>query len=123
MFILLFAMIMVGCSSKNVDNKPEEQKETSDNQNKGEKADTTIDVSQITEFQQSPMLDDMDLPPVEDRIPKEPKLPNEMPSELLEFEIGKYGGTLNTVSQSINWDPNLFVMSNEPLINTPGISW
>ncbi len=121
MFILLFAMIMVGCSSKNVDNKPEEQKETSDNQNKGEKADTTIDVSQITEFQQSPMLDDMDLPPVEDRIPKEPKLPNEMPSELLEFEIGKYGGTLNTVSQSINWDPDLFVMSNEPLINTPGI--
>ena len=62
-----------------------------------------------------------DLPPVEDRIPKEPKLPNEMPSELLEFEIGKYGGTLNTVSQSINWDPDLFVMSNEPLINTPGI--
>jgi peptide/nickel transport system substrate-binding protein len=67
------------------------------------------------------MLDDMDLPPVEERLPNEPKLVNEMPPELLDFEVGQYGGTIRTVTAQVNWDADVFVMNNEPLLNTPGI--
>ncbi|CAM3929892.1 ABC transporter substrate-binding protein [Lederbergia lenta] len=117
-FLLLFSMIIVGCSPKS---DPTVNKEKGDQKDEGNKETKVVDVSEISEFHQAPMLDDMDLPDVKDRIPLEPKIPNEMPHEFLTVEIGKYGGTLNTVAQSVNWDPDLFVMSNEPLLNTPGI--
>lgn len=117
-FLLLFSMIIVGCSPKS---DPTANKEKGDQKDEGNKETKVVDVSEISEFHQAPMLDDMDLPDVKDRIPLEPKIPNEMPHEFLTVEIGKYGGTLNTVAQSVNWDPDLFVMSNEPLLNTPGI--
>ncbi|MEK3890523.1 ABC transporter substrate-binding protein [Bacillus sp. FSL K6-3431] len=117
-FLILFSMIIVGCSPKSDSATKEHDKTEEIGQNE---KPAVVDASEINEFHQAPMLDGMDLPDVKDRIPKEPKIPNEMPAEFLSFEIGKYGGTLNTVAQSVNWDPDLFVMSNEPLLNTPGI--
>ncbi len=73
------------------------------------------------EYTQSPYLDDMDLPPLEERLPENPKLTNEMPPEHLEYEIGRYGGTLRTVTSVVDWDADVFVMNTEPLLNTPGI--
>ncbi len=74
-----------------------------------------------TVYTQSPYLDDMDLPPLEERLPESPKLTNEMPPELLDYEIGRYGGTIRTVTSVVDWDADVFVMNNEPLLNTPGI--
>ena len=79
------------------------------------------DVPDDMVYTQAPMFDDMDLPPVEERLPLEPKIVNEMPPELLDFEIGQYGGVIRTVTSAVNWDADVFVMNNEPLLNTPGI--
>ncbi len=76
----------------------------------------------VTEFKQAPMLDGKNLPPVKERLPEEPKLVNEIPKSMQEgFEIGTYGGTLRTVTSVVEWDADVFVMNNEPLLNTPGI--
>ncbi|MFY0762338.1 ABC transporter substrate-binding protein [Metabacillus dongyingensis] len=119
-FVLLLSMILAGCNnneSANTNNKEELASNGDEN-----KVDMTeVDVSQIKEFKQSPMLNDKGLPDVKERLPLEPKLPNEMPAKFLQFEIGKYGGQLNTVTRDPKWDADLFVMSNEPLLNTPGI--
>lgn len=82
---------------------------------------TTTDNVGIREFRQAPMLDGRGLPPVAERLPVEPKLTNEMPPHLLDKEIGRYGGTLRTVTSVVEWDADVFVMNNEPLLNTPGI--
>jgi peptide/nickel transport system substrate-binding protein len=75
-----------------------------------------------TEFKQSPMLDSVaNLPPLKDRLPKEPKLTNEMPADMLDYQIGTYGGELRTVTSVVDWDADVFVMNNEALLNTPGI--
>lgn len=75
----------------------------------------------VVEYQQAPLLDGMDLPDVSERLPLEPKLTNEMPPELLDYEIGQYGGVLRTVTSAVNWDADVFVMNNEALLNVPGI--
>ncbi len=76
-------------------------------------------------YKEAPMLTDLvnagKLPPVDSRLPKPPKLTNEMPASQLKFENGQYGGTLRTVTSVPDWDADVFVMCNEPLINTPGI--
>ncbi|MBO0993760.1 ABC transporter substrate-binding protein [Bacillus sp. SD088] len=118
-FLLVLSMVISGCSSKSDPTTSEKDAEKEGNTENVE--ENVVDVTEITEFKQAPMLDEMDLPPVEERLPKEPKIPNELPPDQLTVEIGKYGGTLNTVAQSIDWDPDLFVMNNEPLLNTPGI--
>ena len=61
------------------------------------------------------------LPAVQDRLPLVPKVANEMPANLFKPEIGKYGGTIRFLTPSPEWDTDVFVSCNEPLINTPGI--
>lgn len=72
-------------------------------------------------YAQSPYLEGKGLPPIAERLPKEPKLTNEVPPEQLTYEIGKYGGTIRFVTSVVNWSADFFVMDNEPLLNTPGI--
>lgn len=60
------------------------------------------------------------LPPVDQRLPKDPKIANEMPSSLLKYETGKYGGTLRHACLT-GRAADVFVMNNEPLVNTPGL--
>ncbi|MDF2964421.1 MAG: transporter substrate-binding protein, partial [Paenibacillus sp.] len=74
-----------------------------------------------TDYKQAPMLDGGSLPPVKDRLPADVKVTNEMPSDMLNYEVGTYGGTLRTVTSVVGWDADVFVMNNEPLLNTPGI--
>ena len=65
------------------------------------------------------------LPPVEERLPEEPKVlsaeRNEVPKKDLDFEIGQYGGTLRLVRAAPDWSPDAWGMNNEPLISGPGI--
>jgi len=121
--LLLLSMLLAACSNNESTGTTTEEEPAAEGDNGSENQEPAeeVDVTQITEFKQAPMLDSMELPPVKERLPIEPKLPNEMPADFLTFEIGKYGGELNTVTRSPNWDADFFVMSNEPLLNTPGI--
>lgn len=76
--------------------------------------------AEIKEFTQSPFLDGRDLPPVAERLPLEPKIVNEIPAEHMNFEIGRFGGTLRTVRMSDTWDAVLWCTLEEPLVNSPG---
>ena len=83
---------------------------------------TPLPTVQPGNYKQAPMLDSVaGLPKVKDRLPEEPKLTNEMPKDMLAYEIGTYGGTLRTVTSVVDWDADVFVANNEPLLNTPGI--
>jgi len=65
------------------------------------------------------------LPPVDERLPKSPKVlssaRNEIPQGDLDFTVGKYGGIIRTVQPSPNWQPDIFVATDEPLCAAPGI--
>jgi peptide/nickel transport system substrate-binding protein len=80
--------------------------------------DTTsdIDISNLT-LRGAPGLSGN----VKDRLPKLPKLVNEMPTDLLRYENGKYGGTLRYGTTSTDWDAHVFIGCNEALLNTPGL--
>jgi peptide/nickel transport system substrate-binding protein len=51
-----------------------------------------IELEEGTQFNQAPMLDAMDLPPVDERLPENPVVTRPYES------VGKYGGTLHTAS-------------------------
>lgn len=77
--------------------------------------------AQLTDFKDSPFLAGKGLPVVKDRLPSDYKFTNEIPESQMKYEIGSYGGVLRTVTSAPNWDADVFVMNNEPLLNTPGI--
>jgi len=60
------------------------------------------------------------LPPLSERLPQDPKITNEMPSTQLTYVNGKFGGTLRH-SCVTGREADVFVMANEPLVNTPGL--
>ncbi|MEM7531823.1 MAG: ABC transporter substrate-binding protein [Chloroflexota bacterium] len=67
-----------------------------------------------------------DLPPLEERLPAEPFVvgPGVLLSEedLPDWEPGQYGGTVRTAHFRPDWNPDTFVMMNEPLLSSPGLS-
>ena len=85
--------------------------------------DITYDVpfEQLPNPAESPFLAGRGLPPLQERLPLVPKLVNELPADQLDFQVGRHGGTLRTVTSVIDWDADVFVMMNEPLLNTPGM--
>jgi peptide/nickel transport system substrate-binding protein len=76
-------------------------------------------------YSQAPMLADLvkagKLPALELRLPRQPKVANDMPAALLKAEVGKYGGVMRTLTTSPETDTDVFCFNNEPLVNTPGI--
>ena len=66
-----------------------------------------------------------ELPPVDQRLPLEPLVVtaerNGIPKGQLDFEVGRYGGTLRSVQPDPAWNPDIFVMNDEPLLAAPGI--
>ena len=91
----------------------------------GGQAEAAAEVDPVADGSESPLLarrvEEGTLPPLEERMPTVAKVSNEMAEHQLDFEIGRYGGTLRTVTSVPEWDADVFVMNNEPLINTPGI--
>lgn len=87
---LLLPTVLAGCSTSTEGEKqPAETGEQTTGQeeqaeNKPEQAQGTP-----TEFKEAPMLADRvkagDLPPLEERLPKNPKLTNEMPADMLDY--------------------------------------
>ena len=77
-------------------------------------------------YNEPPMLqalvDAGKLPPIYDRLPEEPFVAGPgvlIEKENLDFEIGKYGGTLRLVHNNVGWNPDTFIMGNEPLLSAP----
>ena len=78
---------------------------------------------------EAPMLAEMvaagELPPLAERLPLEPFVvgPGVLMSEsdLPDWEPGQYGGTLRSAHFRPDWNPDLFVMINEPLLSSPGL--
>ena len=76
---------------------------------------------------QSPMLDALvasgELPPVDERLPDEPLVVGPgtlIPTYNLDWEVGKYGGTLRHGHFSPFWDGILFHNQNESLLTSSG---
>src|SRR5665647_1932230 len=117
--VFLFTFVLAGCGAKTATptatDKSTAEKTTAPGVSKAPAATTAV-----VEYKESPYFAGKGLPPVKDRLPKEPKITNEMPPDMLTYEIGTYGGTLRTVSSVIEWDADVFVGCDEPLINTPG---
>jgi peptide/nickel transport system substrate-binding protein len=129
-FVIWFvaALTLTGCfqqnpSSESAPDSEEDQAASADHETSAREGEDRAagGVPGKLEYKQAPMLEGRDLPPVAERLPREPKLVNEMPDELLQYEIGKYGGTLRTVTSTVDTDLEIFVMATEPLLNTPGI--
>ncbi|GAA3402098.1 ABC transporter substrate-binding protein [Paenibacillus hodogayensis] len=122
---LISAAALTGCESDKAGEKAQAPapSATGQSQNNAAKpAQTAASTNALpTTFKQSPYFEDKKLPPVKDRLPKEPKLTNELPKEYLTYEIGTYGGTLRTVRQDPINDSDLFIINNEPLVNSPGV--
>lgn len=79
------------------------------------------------EYHEAPMLAERveagDLPPVKERLPKEPYVvwPGSLLDEkFVKLEIGSYGGTLQLGRESPTGDPVIFVSNNEPPLWAPG---
>lgn len=127
---MLFMPVLAGCSSKTTDQpattptkgssqeleataKPEEP----ENEAKEDKTDNTKEML----YKEAPMLQGKGLPPVTDRLPREPKIVNEMPHDYQKLEAGQYGGTLRTARTGIGYDAECTNGNMEWLLNTPGI--
>jgi len=120
--VFVLSVVLTGCGGKPVMDptqaptaEPEETKAPEES-----KAPEATKPPEEMEYKESPYLAGKGLPPVKERLPKEPKLTNEMPPDQLDYKIGEYGGTFRSVRTGTNWDPEVFIMCNEPLVNTPG---
>ena len=76
--------------------------------------------AESTTYTQSPLLDEAvangTLPSVEERLPENPKISDEILPEYLDYESGNYGGTLRLVTSVVNWDADCFVGNDEALL-------
>jgi peptide/nickel transport system substrate-binding protein len=78
---------------------------------------------------QAPELQELvkagELPPLDERLPMQPKVlspgSNEVPEADLDLTIGTYGGVIRMAQPAPEWNPDAFVMCDEPLLSAPGI--
>jgi peptide/nickel transport system substrate-binding protein len=87
------------------------------------------EVAAPSQYQEAPVLAARvaagELPPVEERLPQEPFVvgPGVLLSmeSLPDWEPGQYGGTLRSAHFRPDWNPDIFVMINEPLLSAPDL--
>ena len=104
--VVLIVTVFTGCKNNNSSTTPTPSAQINSNK----------------EYKQSPILTEKSgLPELKDRLPKDPKIENEMPDTIMKSEIGTYGGTLRTSTSVISYDADVFVANNEALLNTPGL--
>ena len=80
-------------------------------------------------YNEAPMLAELvragKIPPVEERLPKKPFVVGPgvlLPKGDLDFEIGRYGGTMRLIHHMPDLELSFFIMNNEPLVSCPGIT-
>ncbi len=68
------------------------------------------------------LVEEGKLPPLAERLPEETKLPDEILPEYLDYQCGKYGGTMRFITSIVNWDADVFVGNNEALLTMESAS-
>jgi peptide/nickel transport system substrate-binding protein len=91
----------------------------------------TAAAASSSKYKESPMLAELvkqgKLPPVEERLPKNPlvfsKDYNDIESEVMQFEVGTYGGTARfaTAGGEGGTDADFWAWTTEAILMTPGI--
>lgn len=81
----------------------------------------TFAIADTSSYSEAPMLAEKvkngELPPVEDRLPENPRVnTTEFTEDELAYEIGSYGGTMRFVFNGVNWNPDIFVGMTEGLL-------
>ena len=119
--VFLFTFVLAGCGDKQqkirqLQDKPSTEKTTDSGESKTQGVKTVV-----VEYKKYPYFAGKGLPLVKDILPKEPKITNEMPEDMLNYEVGTYGETLCTVSTAVDWNKDGFDASYEPLLNSPGL--
>jgi len=117
--VLLFSFTLAGCGAKTTTSTQESSKPAETTKAPEATKSPEADTKKPIVLKDSPFFQGKGLPKVADRMPKEPKLTNEMPADELNYKIGEYGGTLRTVRIG-DWDVELFASCNEPLLNSIG---
>lgn len=76
--------------------------------------------------QEAPMLAKLvargELPPVEDRLPRSPRVAARISPDLLDQKIGRYGGTLRMLRARPDWSSEIFYITHEELLHAEGIA-
>lgn len=84
---------------------------------------SAIPAAAETTYTQAPMFDERvtsgEIPPVDERLPENPKLVHEVADQYLDLEVGTYGGTLRMVTNVVNWSADAFTCNNEHLLYSP----
>ena len=79
----------------------------------------------VAKYKEAPMLAELvkqgKLPPVEQRLPKNPRVAQCLPPELLKQDVGKYGGTIRLIGPAVQYDADQFMMCRTPMMETPGM--
>ena len=126
-FILAFTMLFTACAPAEA---PEEdtmvdEPAAEDVADDDEVVDAPVEAPST--YTEAPLLTAMveagELPPVDERLPDVPYVAGpgtEIVVENLDFEMGKYGGTLRSVHKG-TFQPDLFMASIEGLITAPGL--
>jgi peptide/nickel transport system substrate-binding protein len=117
--ILIGMTVLTGCGTNDGKQPTQTPEVSQEPEQTSEPTETPETPEGELVYKDAPMLKDRDLPPVEERLPKEPKISNEMPPDLLNAQIGQYGGTLRSARMDVEYDNVLFIACNEPLLNTP----
>lgn len=81
------------------------------------------------QYKEAPMLAELveagTLPPIEERLPSVPFVVSKgaliSEEDLPDWSPGQYGGTLRVGHSVANWNPDIFVMMNEPTLQGQGI--
>jgi peptide/nickel transport system substrate-binding protein len=79
----------------------------------------------VSKYNEAPMLAELvkagKLPPIEERLPINPKQCVDLPVEWLTQEVGEYGGTYRLAGPAMQYDNDGYMMCETPLLHTPGI--
>jgi peptide/nickel transport system substrate-binding protein len=123
--LLVFAAVLSACSAERsagtLDEAADQQMERAQADDHPADIDGSLTKDRSEDAKESPFLQDKNLPPLAERLPEVPKVANELPEDYLTPEIGVYGGTLRTARLDASNDSAVFIIQNEPLVNSPGV--
>jgi len=124
--ITMCLLAIAGCKSEPAAEAPTAAPVSTDVATATEAPKTDVDepdepTDEVVTLKQSPFLDGKGLPPIEERLPKVTKLPNQMAPSELTLTVGKYGGTLRTQRVNANYDATYMLASTVPLLNSPSL--
>ena len=127
--VIILTMILTACGGNKTTEAPAATQPPVVKATEKPAAATAVPTVAVAKYTQSPTLDAAvaagTLPPIDKRLPDDVFVVGPgiyMTTENLpDWTPGKYGGTLRLAHASANWNPDAFVMINEPFLMAPKI--